>query len=646
MRRGDPTKPWSLARTPFFVRNPSSADVDPRLVDWDVSIEQYNQILEAPDPSDYIDNGYVLYDGPSELDGQPIIAIATLHSGNVKTADMIQTWILLKYMSPQEALDTGADFAICGDCRHRGIPVRSLIRKKRRVITPAEASRGVAIEKREPGTGRPIPGIQARIGYAEPVHEARTCYVVAAQAPMGVWKRYWHGREEEAPSYVFEREWLDPRRESLKYPNLDERELARVGWGRMVRLGSYGDPAAVPARVWESLVIQAVAWTGYTHQWDKPEHQNLRRLLMASVDNREEMEQAHDMGWRTFRILRGIEAEELQLVAGTEIHCPSQARGVKCDACCACQGLMPGRRARRERPGVPSVAVRVHPRWQLIYDPEIRSFRARMVPEDESKQVGRDRPPEGSEFVAVDYMPGSQIRWFKDLGEWALKMPDPAGAVQSQIHKYPSETQGYLIKMAEAMTERSGRRVRSNPLLAIVGNPPMDSLLDQSRIEEADARFMSRSAVAGPGSRGRLKGRKAKANKAKKRKAKSNPQEKKKRRPKFEKITVEEARRRGIKGIDEAVKRYKRFHGKAPRHVKIYHLPDGKKKARLEHMHVGLHRTLETPYVVNWPSNKQGSLWLHEHPEGEGAPLEVLDPDTGITKKIGGDFVVDDWWHS
>ncbi len=41
--------------------------------------------------------GLVLFDGPSQLDGQPIVAIATGVSRpltNAKTVDMIQTWIL------------------------------------------------------------------------------------------------------------------------------------------------------------------------------------------------------------------------------------------------------------------------------------------------------------------------------------------------------------------------------------------------------------------------------------------------------------------------------------------------------------------------------------------------------------------------
>ena len=38
--------------------------------------------------------GYVIYKGPSLLDGAPIVVIAVIGSGNTKTGDMVQTYIL------------------------------------------------------------------------------------------------------------------------------------------------------------------------------------------------------------------------------------------------------------------------------------------------------------------------------------------------------------------------------------------------------------------------------------------------------------------------------------------------------------------------------------------------------------------------
>ncbi len=69
-------------------------------------------------------NGYVLYEGPSQLDGRPIVCIVTgfrAASDNVKTGDMLQTWILLRNIDPQEATLNGSDFSVCGDCALRGV---------------------------------------------------------------------------------------------------------------------------------------------------------------------------------------------------------------------------------------------------------------------------------------------------------------------------------------------------------------------------------------------------------------------------------------------------------------------------------------------------------------------------------------------
>ncbi len=63
--------------------------------------------------------GYVLWEGKSRLDQSPIVVIVTLSSINRKTGDMAQTWILHQDVRPAEAVRTGADRSICGDCAHR-----------------------------------------------------------------------------------------------------------------------------------------------------------------------------------------------------------------------------------------------------------------------------------------------------------------------------------------------------------------------------------------------------------------------------------------------------------------------------------------------------------------------------------------------
>ena len=67
--------------------------------------------------------GYVFFEGRSPIDGAPIVGVAIVHSGTGKTGDMVQTYILRADVHPSEAIATGADRSICGDCRHRRDPV-------------------------------------------------------------------------------------------------------------------------------------------------------------------------------------------------------------------------------------------------------------------------------------------------------------------------------------------------------------------------------------------------------------------------------------------------------------------------------------------------------------------------------------------
>lgn len=70
-------------------------------------------------------NGAVLYNGPSKLNGEEIVAIVCFHSQNPKTGDMAQVFILDANVSPLAAAETGADASVCGDCKHRQAEIGS-----------------------------------------------------------------------------------------------------------------------------------------------------------------------------------------------------------------------------------------------------------------------------------------------------------------------------------------------------------------------------------------------------------------------------------------------------------------------------------------------------------------------------------------
>lgn len=68
-------------------------------------------------------NGRVIWEGPSNLDGVPIVVIATGFddpSVNAKTGKMIQTWILLQDVPPHHAFKDGRGVSVCGQCPHAG----------------------------------------------------------------------------------------------------------------------------------------------------------------------------------------------------------------------------------------------------------------------------------------------------------------------------------------------------------------------------------------------------------------------------------------------------------------------------------------------------------------------------------------------
>ena len=220
-------------------------------------------------------NGIVIYRGPSELDGKPIIVIATglaKNSRNGKTGAAIQTWIMREDIKPTDAAHTGADASVCGDCRHKGKIV----------------------------DGKNID---------------RSCYVTLFQAPLNVWNSY-HRGIYAAPS-------------ASALPGL----LA----GFFIRVGSYGDPAAVPVHVWQSITGKASGWSGYSHQW-KTAPLALADFCMASADTPAEAIQAQARGWRTFRVAAPGDAFKMK----REVVCPaSKEAGQKtnCAACKACGGI-------------------------------------------------------------------------------------------------------------------------------------------------------------------------------------------------------------------------------------------------------------------------------------------------------------------
>ena len=151
-----------------------------------------------------------------------------------------------------------------------------------------------------------------------------TCYVNVWQAPARVFQAAQNGRYNR-----------------LTTASQRQRLSRQVG---AIRLGAYGDPAAVPLHVWRELLACTKEWTGYTHQWRGLVDPEWRELLMASVDDPQEAEEARAAGWRTFR----VRTKDQPLLAG-EFVCPATAEAPvsdtprTCSTCMACNGRRPDR---------------------------------------------------------------------------------------------------------------------------------------------------------------------------------------------------------------------------------------------------------------------------------------------------------------
>lgn len=233
----------------------------------------------------------VIYDGPSLIDGSAIIVIATYSNRNRKTGGVLQTYILVRDTDPRDANKHGLDFSICGNCPHRG--------------TPAHMP-----------TGDPSKTLANR----------RSCYVVIGQGPLLAWRAYQRGNV---------------------YGRADNHEtIAALGSGRTVRLGTYGDPAAVPSYIWESLISDAASHVGYTHQAGIQSADVRPDLCMTSADTLADAQQAWTRGERTFRVVRSYND-----MTTNEIACPSY-RGIQCADCRLCGGT--------SVPSPKSIAIVVH----------------------------------------------------------------------------------------------------------------------------------------------------------------------------------------------------------------------------------------------------------------------------------------------
>lgn len=216
--------------------------------------------------------GFIAYEGPSEIDGAPIVVIINRidsDSENEKTAALVQSFIIRSDVAPTDALKTGGDASICGDCAHRPLLAKD--------------------------------------------NGQAPCYVNVGQSVRSVYEAYRRGR----------------------YTKADHATIAKALAGKTVRLGTYGDPAAAPVQVWERITRYAAGRRGYTHQWARPDFDAAAwaRMVMASADSIDEAAHANLLGMRVFRVSIGVDKQAGETICPASAEGGKKSTCAKCTLC-------------------------------------------------------------------------------------------------------------------------------------------------------------------------------------------------------------------------------------------------------------------------------------------------------------------------
>jgi hypothetical protein len=217
--------------------------------------------------------GFIIDKGLSPIDGKPYVAILIVKSTNRKTGNMAQVFIMRDDINPVEAINTGEDYTICGNCPHRRKQVWDAKRKR--------------------------------------FKWERSCYVNVGQGPNSVWKAYKRG--------AYKLLWLDS-------------EVATILKGRKIRWGAYGDPAIIDPKVVSYFNSLADGHTGYTHQWRESWAQVYNGVFQASCDGFNDYMVASDHGWKCFVVVSKTAAPDYAKQCPATVD-NSKAQCITCSLC-------------------------------------------------------------------------------------------------------------------------------------------------------------------------------------------------------------------------------------------------------------------------------------------------------------------------
>ena len=213
--------------------------------------------------------GYIAYEGASQIDGAPIVVIVN------------------KISSGSANAKTGA------------IVQTFIIRSDIAPMAAVQSGDDVAIC----GDCEHRPALAKKTG-------AAPCYVQVGKSVQSVYHAYKRGR----------------------YIKADPATIARALQGKIVRLGTYGDPFAAPVGMWNQIIRFAAGHRGYTHQWNRADFDAAAwsPLVMASADTIDQAAHANLLGMRVFRVSIGVDKQTGEAV------CPASAEGLRRSTCAKC----------------------------------------------------------------------------------------------------------------------------------------------------------------------------------------------------------------------------------------------------------------------------------------------------------------------
>ena len=216
--------------------------------------------------------GYIAYEGASMIDGSPIVVIVnkiSSGSANAKTGAIVQTFIIRSDVNPVEALQTGADESICGDCEHR----------------PALARK----------TGK-VP-----------------CYVQVAKSVLAVYNAYKRGRYVKADPATIARALAD---KIVRLGTYGDPFAAPVTmWNQIIRFAA-GHRGYT--HQWQRADFDAAAWAP---------------LVMASADSIDQAAHANLLGMRVFRVSIGVDKQTGEAVCPASAEGQRKSTCAKCTLC-------------------------------------------------------------------------------------------------------------------------------------------------------------------------------------------------------------------------------------------------------------------------------------------------------------------------